>query len=65
MIKNLSEQELAQVNGGKKKAACTWSDAGRDAFSSASLGASGGLAGMVGGAIVGATQCWSKNFPSY
>ncbi|ARO02260.1 MULTISPECIES: Blp family class II bacteriocin [Lactobacillaceae] len=64
MYKELTVDELALIDGGKKKkkkVACTWGNAATAAASGAVKGILGGPTGALAGAIWGVSQCASNN----
>lgn len=63
MYKELTVDELALIDGGKKKkkVACTWGNAATAAASGAFKGILGGPTSALAAAIWGASQCASNN----
>ena len=63
MYKELTVDELALIDGGKKKkkVACTWGNAATAAASGAVKGILGGPTGALAGAICVSSQCASNN----
>ncbi|WP_299515957.1 Blp family class II bacteriocin [uncultured Rummeliibacillus sp.] len=62
MYNLLLEEELTSVVGGKKKLACSYSDAISSGISGGITGIIGGPFGALGGAIAGAGNCLAGNF---